>query len=287
MYCYLLFCLHLLVNPAGASISYAIPISFNTDSIPAKEVDSSKEDIFTFVEHPPTFPGGEAVLSRYLQENIKYPNIAIVEGIHGTCFVNFIIDPNGSVRNAKIIGATHPYLDPEAMRVVMAMPKWNPGYQNGKAVAVFYNLPIRFTYGQTPSGFKKNTAGRYYEKMEPVISIKGLTTDARATDTAYFPGDHPAAYPGGKGDLYRFMKNNLTYPYKARRKKISAAVSATFVIDRNGLVTDIKMENPPVEFIDEEVIRVIGLMPDWTARVEQGKFATQRFKLAITFMMEP
>ncbi|WP_295120474.1 energy transducer TonB [uncultured Chitinophaga sp.] len=105
-----------------------------------------KEEIFTFVEQPPTFPGGEEALNKYLSKNIRYPHLATENGISGTVFVTFVVDSDGNIKDVKTVGAKKGGgLEEEAVRVVRGMPKWKPGKQNGRQVSVQFNLPIRFT----------------------------------------------------------------------------------------------------------------------------------------------
>ena len=51
---------------------------------------------------------------------------------------------DGKVRDVKVLRGVDPYLDKEAVRVIMSMPKWIPGKQNGKAVSVKYTIPVMF-----------------------------------------------------------------------------------------------------------------------------------------------
>ncbi|NSL90060.1 energy transducer TonB [Chitinophaga solisilvae] len=106
----------------------------------------AKEEIFTFVEQPPTFPGGEEALAKYLSKNIRYPRVAQENGISGTVFVQFVVDSEGNIKDVKTVGAAKGGgLEEEAVRVVRTMPKWKAGKQNGRQVSVQFNLPIRFT----------------------------------------------------------------------------------------------------------------------------------------------
>jgi protein TonB len=106
----------------------------------------AKEEIFTFVEQPPTFPGGEDALAKYLSKNIRYPRVAQENGISGTVFVQFVVDSEGNIKDVKTVGAAKGGgLEEEAVRVVRTMPRWKAGKQNGRQVSVQFNLPIRFT----------------------------------------------------------------------------------------------------------------------------------------------
>ncbi len=114
--------------------------------IPVEEEEEIVEaEIFTVVESMPEFPGGVGELYKYLGSSIKYPPLAKESGIQGRVFVNFVVEPNGSISNVKVLRGIGGGCDEEAMRVVKGMPSWKPGKQRGKAVRVSYNLPIKFT----------------------------------------------------------------------------------------------------------------------------------------------
>lgn len=104
-----------------------------------------KEVIPSFVEIMPEYPGGEAALMRFLHDNIRYPHVASENGIEGTVTIKFVVRQDGKVSDPEIVGAQKGGgLGEEALRVIRKMPKWRPGKQNGREVAVYYNLPIRF-----------------------------------------------------------------------------------------------------------------------------------------------
>jgi TonB family protein len=109
--------------------------------IDAKKFDTTKDK----VEVMPRFIGGEAVMLKFVAHNIKYPSEAMRKNIQGRIYVNFYIDKNGDVQNAKIIKGIGGGCDQEALRVVKLMPRWKPGTLDGRPVNVNYNLPINFT----------------------------------------------------------------------------------------------------------------------------------------------
>ncbi len=102
-------------------------------------------EIFTVVEAMPEFPGGMAKLMGFLSKNIKYPPLAKESGIQGRVFINFVVEPNGSISKVQVLRGIGGGCDEEAIRVVNSMPKWKPGMQRGKPVRVSYNLPVKFT----------------------------------------------------------------------------------------------------------------------------------------------
>ncbi|MDE6238719.1 MAG: energy transducer TonB, partial [Muribaculaceae bacterium] len=66
----------------------------------------------------------------------------------GKVIVEFVVSKTGAIENARVLRGRHPALDKEALRVVKAMPNWNPGRNNGNAVKVTYTLPVTFKLQQ-------------------------------------------------------------------------------------------------------------------------------------------
>ncbi len=104
-----------------------------------------EEEIFTAVEQQPEFPGGDAARNKFLKNNINYPGAASRANISGRVTVKFVVEKDGSISDVSILKGIGFGCDEEAIRVVKAMPKWNPGKQNGKAVRVHFTLPIMYT----------------------------------------------------------------------------------------------------------------------------------------------
>ena len=112
------------------------------------EVEETEEPqekvIFQVVEEMPEFPGGMSEAMKFLAKNIKYPVAAQQAKIEGRVIVQFVVERDGSISDIHAMRGVNPDLDAEAIRVVSLMPKWKPGKQRGKAVAVKYTMPIMF-----------------------------------------------------------------------------------------------------------------------------------------------
>jgi len=115
-----------------------------TQKVVTQEKPSTEAPVFTVVETPPAYPGGQEALYKYMGENVKYPEEARLKGVQGTVFVTYIVETDGSVSNVKVLRGIGSGCDEEGVRVVSAMPKWSPGKQRGEAVRVQFNLPIKF-----------------------------------------------------------------------------------------------------------------------------------------------
>ena len=103
--------------------------------------DTGEAQIFQVVEDMPAFPGN---VTKWISKNVKYPVLAMENGIQGKVFVQFVIEKDGSITDVKVSRGVDASLDKEAVRVVKAMSKWKPGKQRGKPVRVSYTLPIFF-----------------------------------------------------------------------------------------------------------------------------------------------
>lgn len=101
-------------------------------------------EVFVVVEEMPKFPGGESALNAFIKKNLKYPQIALENGISGRVVCTFVIDGKGKVTGAEVVRSVDPHLDKEALRVISLFPDWKPGKQQGKPVRVRYTLPITF-----------------------------------------------------------------------------------------------------------------------------------------------
>lgn len=119
-------------------------VMVNAQNNTGSKEKTSNEKIYDIVEIPPSFPGGQAALLAWIASHVNYPQKAMESRIEGRIIVGFVIECDGSVSQAKILHGVDPLLDDEAIRVVMGMPKWTPGRQNGKNVRVKYNVPVNF-----------------------------------------------------------------------------------------------------------------------------------------------
>ena len=106
--------------------------------------DENRPGVYIVVEQMPEFPGGDRALMDFVKDNIQYPAEAKEKGIKGLLYVNFIVEPDGSLSNIKVLKGVGGGCDEEAIRLVESMPKFKPGMQNGEAVRVSYTIPVIF-----------------------------------------------------------------------------------------------------------------------------------------------
>ena len=122
-----------------------IPIAFdNMNMVVTRKNDNDSDQAVIVAEDMPEFPGGKDALLDFLRSNVKYPAIAQENGIQGRVIVSFIVEVDGSISGAEVVGSVSPVLDREALRVISIMPNWKPGKKGGKPVRVKYTVPVNF-----------------------------------------------------------------------------------------------------------------------------------------------
>ncbi|MBR6160244.1 MAG: energy transducer TonB [Bacteroidales bacterium] len=146
-----------VLNIVEDNIKVNTDLDFSQDFIEdevIEEVDNSDVEVIEdesesappvyFTEEMPEFPGGPEALNSFLTKEIQYPEVARNNGIMGTVLVEFVVEKDGRVSNAKVKVPLFPDCDKEAVRGVMAMPKWKPGKNMGRPVRCFYQVPVTF-----------------------------------------------------------------------------------------------------------------------------------------------
>jgi len=193
-----------------------------------KTIGQSGSDINAqYSENQPEFPGGIDSLNSFINRNLQYPDSAFILRVQGTVYASFIIDKDGSVNGHKIIRGIGWGCDKEALRILKLMPRWKPGFQNGKPVRMSYNVAIKFTIPDSICQFNK------------------------------------AVFPGGSDSLENFIRRNINYGRLKPGEVRSDIVTLSLFIDKEGDITDAVITHPIYGGCDEEALRIVKKMPKW------------------------
>ncbi|MEJ2594324.1 MAG: M56 family metallopeptidase [bacterium] len=212
------------------------------------------EEILTEAETMPEFPGGIQALMSFLAENIKYPETAKANKTEGKVMVNFVVNKAGSVTEVEAVKGIGDGCDEEAVRVVKMLPDWTPGYNDGKAVNVSFNLPVLFRLGESDSVY------RVVQTMPE--------------------------FPGGTQALLNYVAQNIQYPEEAKRDSIQGKVFVQFVVEKDGSVSGAKILRGVGGGCDKESLRVVSSMPDWKPGLdEDGKPVRVEYTLPIKYAL--
>ena len=135
-----------LCNPVRAKVVSNLPVTHQETVAQAPDTTDSVSFALIDPECKPTFNGGDAnVFAKWVYENLVYPESAIKAGAEGRMMVQFVIYPDGKVRDVKVVRGLSPELDAEAVRVISSSPDWKPGTVNGNPVKVSFLFPIVFS----------------------------------------------------------------------------------------------------------------------------------------------
>lgn len=113
----------------------------------AQPLTSTGHTIYTYVEQMPQLRDGGSLLevAQVVQSNIRYPKAALGEALpSGKVFANFVVDTDGTVQQVTIVQGLSPAFDAAVVAAVQQLPRFEPGKQNGRPVAVAYTIPVEF-----------------------------------------------------------------------------------------------------------------------------------------------
>jgi TonB family protein len=232
------------------------------------------EEILSIAEEMPEPPGGIIAFYKFLGSEIRYPARAREQGLQGKCFLKFVVDAEGSIGPVEVIKGVPgcPECDAEAVRVLKSYPeKWKPGIQNGKPVAVYYNLPVSF---KTQTLVPGTTV--YRSEIPAQDSLKEPFT---LVETMPEP-------PGGIHGFYKYITQNVRYPESARRKGLIGKVFMKFIVEADGSLSgfEVKKGIPDCPECDQEAIRVLkSYSQRWQPGTWNGNPARVYYNLPVSF----
>ena len=212
------------------------------DNSLSDEQNNAKGEVFLEAEVMPEYPGGMAALATFLGENIVYPEAAKSSSTEGKVIISFVIDKDGSVTDVNADNGIGNGCDEEAVRVVSIMPDWTPGYIKGEAVKVSFKLPVMFTLDN-------------YEDMDSVYKVVEFMPE----------------FPGGIQALLQYLGSNIKYPEQAKKDSVQGRVFISFVVEKDGQVSNAKLLRGIGGGCDEESLRVVNSMPKWTPGKDENE----------------
>ena len=215
------------------------------------------QKVYKICDVEPTYPGGYISLMNFLSDNIKYPEIAKTNKVEGETLLSFIIEKDGSISEIEVSKSLTKECDEEAIRVLKLMPKWESGKDKK-------NKPIRF-------------------KMN--IPISFLLTNNEGGDSIYYECEEEPDYDGGVTSLMNFIAENIRYPNIAKENGDQGKVIMTFVVEKDGSLSNFKIIKSVSKECDEEAIRVIKLARKWKPAKQNGEFVRFQYFMPLTFRL--
>ena len=229
------------------------------------------EDLFDEIVHAEC-PNG---IANFLYTNLVYPPL-ITETLYESVVVVFNVDEDGSISNVRVKESVHPDLDKEAISVVQKMPRWKPAMSNGRQVRSKFHVTILFQ----KIIFENTGDVVCYPEPESEISQSNENDD----QIYNIVQKHPE-FPGGQKALYEYLKTNLVYPKAVQDSRIQGRVILSFVVEKDGSITNMKILRAVHPLLDAEAIRVVSIMPKWNPATENGKPIRSKFNLPFNFKL--
>jgi len=257
-----------------------------TEVKPEVSLPANNDSIYNIVEENAQFPGGDMAMYKWIGYHLKYPEECRAKSIQGRVIVQFVVNKDGSISDIKVLKSPHSLLSKEAIRVVNAMPFWKPAKVKGEVVRSSFRLPINFKLAGTQ---KTDTITGQEKGLKPEMIVMAKPTGKPIEeDNGIF--DHPetnAEFPGGAEAMYKWIADNLKYPEECKAKGIQGRVHLTFVIEKDGSVTNVKALRSPDDRLSQEAIRVVSAMPKWKPATQMDKPVRCNYRLPIMFRLPP
>lgn len=231
---------------------------------PEKEVDAN-----------PGFPdGGWNSWISFVEKNFKWMPEKNAKHIG----VEFTVQINGTVTDVKIINPNGSPNEKEALRVMSLSPKWSPATVKGKAVACRLSRGMFNPYfNDGDGGFGAITIEA--PKGDPSPSISESQEDNNIYNTAGI--EVKPEFPGGLQKFYDFFNTNFKLP---EGEELNGKIFASFIIEKDGSLTDIKVIRDIGFGTGKEAIRVLKMSPKWNPGQQNGK--TVRVMYTLPFVIK-
>ncbi len=262
-------------NSIYSSLIAVLLLCFCSNNANAQEKKDSTIYNFMSLESPPMYPGGMQKFYQFIGENLRYPADALVNNIQGSVLISFVVEVDGTLNDMKVDRKLGYGTDEEALKVLKSSKRWNPGMQNGKPVRVKYNIPIKFA----KPNYSLNAV------TPQTVKISGENT---GEDVVYnfISLENPPQYNGGLQKFYTFINENIKYPEEAVKNKIQGNVLLSFVVEKDGKLSNINVDRKVGYGTDEEAKRVVSLSEKWKPGLINGKAVRVKYNIPIKFALK-
>jgi TonB family protein len=231
---------------------------------------------------PATIDPGWDNFYKYFKIFIKYPALAQKDKIQGTTMVKFTV-ADGALENVGIAAKLGGGCDAEAMRVVVSYP----GYKNIKDGN--YTLKIKYILSDTntPKQNEKIASLKGYTALNDIYIVAYGGSEANDPNRVYdfVSIDAQPTFEGGMQNFYKYLKETVKYPQLARDNKIQGKVFLSFIVEKNGELTNIQVERKLGGGTDEEAMRVLKASPRWIPGMQGGKAVRVKYNIPISFTL--
>lgn len=269
-------------QPLVITILLAIVASAYTVTVSAQQ-DFPLSASDRVIEDPdlmPIFTGGTGEMHRFIANTLSYPTEAVERDAQGLVVYTFVVEKDGTLSNFNIIHRADPLLNEEALRILKNMPPWRPARHKGEIVRSETYVPMYF---------KLNKNAQYTTRPSSSATARAYAkTDASIIENndIYTIVDKMPEYEYGESGLSKFIAHNIRYPKDALQQGIEGRILCSFIVGKDGSISNIEVVNGLNSDLDDEAIRVLGLMPKWMPGVNNGENINVKCLLPIDFTID-
>ncbi|MEN6588587.1 MAG: energy transducer TonB [Proteiniphilum sp.] len=232
----------------------------------------------------PMYTGGTAEMHRFIANTLRYPADAVARDAQGLVVYTFVVEKDGTLSNFNIIHRADSLLNEEALRILQNMPPWRPARHKGEIVRAESYVPMYFRLnknarvasGRTGASSASATAKAYAKTDPGIIENSDIYTIV----------DKMPQYATGETGLGKFISHNIRYPREALQEGIEGRILCSFIIAADGSVSNIEVVEGLNPSLDNEAIRVLGLMPKWIPGENGGEKVNVKCLLPIDFTID-
>lgn len=264
--------------PVGLGIHYA---SYFADG---KNQPEPPAGVLKAAEVAPNFPGGPDSLMNYLRRAYPPDPTNRSSGV----LAEFVVRPDGSLTDVRIVeGRGEQQENAQNIALIQGMPRWKPGLQNGKPVAVRSTLFLPYRALAGAKGYPEVVIGSSDLKgLPPAPRPQNTGEEAKASEEQpYMYVEQMPQFPGGTEALAAFVQKNVHYPAVARQNGVQGRVFVSFVIKTDGSVGNVKVTKGIASGCDEEAVRVIKALPRWTPGKQNGRLVPVSYTFPVVFAL--
>lgn len=222
----------------------------------------------------PMFPGGSDAMKNFISTSLNYPREAAEKDIQGLVVYNFVVELDGTLSDFEIMHRAHPLLDAEALRIIKSMPPWRPAVYKGNNVRARNYVPMYF----------KLNKGGYSSTLSTAQTRKAMPIDPN--EEIFTIVDVMPQFPTGDEGLGRFISEFIRYPSSAREDNVEGRILCSFIVRKDGTISNIEVVNGLHRDLDNEALRVLSMMPKWTPGKNGNTCVSVKCILPIDFKNE-
>lgn len=229
----------------------------------------------------PMFTGGTAAMNNFISSTLSYPEEAREREAQGLVVYTFVVEKDGTLSNFNIIHRADPLLNEEALRILQAMPPWRPARHKGEIVRAETYVPMYFKLNKGAAPHQGQRAA------EPGTNVYAKTDrDILENSEIYTIVDKMPRYAYGEEGLAKFISHNVRYPVKAKQEGIQGRILCSFIVGTDGTISNIEVMEGLDPELDNEAIRVLGVMPRWIPGENKGIKVNVKCLLPIDFKID-